>query len=101
MEIGTHSSLTHSPPHAYTHLRTNRDACVPYTDNQAWTEGMGYAVEHAWKPWAYVAGDNTTQVGGYEVVYDVASAGDNIIPITHSLTHLLTLLLQVLVHSSS
>lgn len=41
---------------------------------------MGYPVEHAWKPWAYVAGDNTTQVGGYEVVYDVSSAGDTITP---------------------
>lgn len=51
------------------------DACVPYTDNQAWTEGMGYPVEHPWKPWAFVAADNTTQVGGYEVVYDVSGVG--------------------------
>ena len=80
MEIGIHSSPTCSSSHTHTHLLTVRDACVPYTDNQAWTEGMGYPVEHAWKPWAYVAGDNTTQVGGYEVVYEVSSAGDTITP---------------------
>jgi hypothetical protein len=62
---------------------------VPYTDNQAWTEGMGYPVEHPWKPWAFVAADNTTQVGGYEVVYDVSGVGI----VTYSLTHLLTYLL--------
>jgi hypothetical protein len=27
------------------------DACVPYTDNEAWTSGMGYPVAAAWHPW--------------------------------------------------
>ena len=47
------------------------DACVPYTDNEAWTEGMGYPVQVPWKPWAYTESDNTTQVGGYVVKYEV------------------------------
>lgn len=42
------------------------DACVPYTDNEAWTEGMGYDVKSAWHPWIY----NGAQVGGYSTVYD-------------------------------
>ena len=41
------------------------DACVPYTDNEAWTEGMGYAVADPWHPWAYASG----QVGGYATRY--------------------------------
>ena len=53
------------------------DACVPYTDNQQWTLNMGFPVMHAWKPWAYIAAnDNTTQVGGYAVKYDVSSLGN-------------------------
>jgi hypothetical protein len=47
------------------------DACVPYTDNEAWTEGMNYSVLVPWKPWAYTDSDNTTQVGGYVVKYEV------------------------------
>jgi len=88
METGTHS-LTKSLTHSLAYSLTLRDACVPYTDNQAWTEGMGYPVEHPWKPWAFVAADNTTQVGGYEVVYDVSGVGI----VTYSLTYLLTYLL--------
>lgn len=42
------------------------DACVPYTDNEAWTEGMGFSATSAWHPWTYGAG----QVGGYATVYD-------------------------------
>lgn len=42
------------------------DAAVPYTDNEAWTEGMGYAVKSPWHPWTY----NGNQVGGYATVYD-------------------------------
>lgn len=41
------------------------DACVPYTDNEAWTEGMGYPVKSAWHPWTY----NNGQVGGYATEY--------------------------------
>jgi len=41
------------------------DACVPYTDNEAWTEGMGFPIKHAWHPWTY----NGQQVGGYATVY--------------------------------
>lgn len=41
------------------------DACVPYTDNEAWTEGMGFETKSAWSPWTY--GDG--QVGGYATTY--------------------------------
>ena len=53
------------------HVPGDWDACVPYTDNEAWTEGMGYPVQVPWKPWAYTESDNTTQVGGYVVKYAV------------------------------
>ena len=41
------------------------DACVPYTDNEAWTEGMGYAVDAPWHAWTY----NGDQVAGYATTY--------------------------------
>jgi len=41
------------------------DACVPYTDNEAWTEGMGLKVADDWHPWLYGSG----QVGGYATRY--------------------------------
>jgi hypothetical protein len=40
------------------------DACVPYTDNEAWTEGMGLKVADDWHPWMYGG-----QVGGYATRY--------------------------------
>lgn len=52
------------------------DACVPYTDNEAWTENMGYTVKNSWHPWSYTATSGATnQVGGYAVEYDVSSLG--------------------------
>lgn len=42
------------------------DACVPYTDNEAWTEGMGLAVKSPWHPWTYKNG----QVAGYATSYE-------------------------------
>lgn len=42
------------------------DACVPYTDNEAWTEGMGFKVADDWHPWTYSIG----QVGGYATRYE-------------------------------
>jgi carboxypeptidase C (cathepsin A) len=45
------------------------DACVPYTDNEGWTEGMGYEVKTAWHPWLY----NSNQVGGYATTYNTAN----------------------------
>eukprot|EP00605_Chrysophyceae_sp_TOSAG23-4_P002177 GSChrysophyteH1.ASY1.ANO1.2407.1 assembled CDS len=39
------------------------DSCVPYTDNEAWTENMGYSVSQAWAPWA--------------VTYDVSDERDD------------------------
>lgn len=52
------------------------DACVPYTDNEAWTENMGYEVKNPWHVWRYtsVAG-NKNQVAGYAIDYDVSSLG--------------------------
>ena len=43
------------------------DACVPYTDGESWTSGMGYEEEEAWHVWKTGAGD----VGGYATRYDV------------------------------
>eukprot|EP00755_Sulcionema_specki_P006138 Sspe_Gene.34647::Locus_16828_Transcript_2_2_Confidence_0.667_Length_2483::g.34647::m.34647/K16296/SCPL-I; serine carboxypeptidase-like clade I len=46
------------------------DACVPYTDNEAWTEGMGYPVLDEWHPWKYASKDDKSlQVGGYATRY--------------------------------
>lgn len=44
------------------------DSCVPYTDAEAWTEGMGYDVKDPWHAWMYnltFEGETTSQVGGY------------------------------------
>jgi carboxypeptidase C (cathepsin A) len=46
------------------------DACVPYTDNQAWTENMGFAVNKSWHAWLYTSESGATnQVAGYAVKY--------------------------------
>jgi hypothetical protein len=40
---------------------------VPYTDAEAWTEGMGYKIAEPWHPWGYslnFEGETSTQVGG-------------------------------------
>ena len=49
------------------------DACVPYTDNAGWTESMGYETMSPWKTWFYRAQDNSTQIGGYSVVYNTTN----------------------------
>lgn len=52
------------------------DACVPYTDNEAWTENMGYPVKNSWHAWTYTSPSGATnQVAGYAVEYDVSSMG--------------------------
>ena len=46
---------------------------MPYTDNEAWTAGMGLDVEKSWHSWAYNSiDDNSTQVGGYATTYKSA-----------------------------
>lgn len=50
------------------------DACVPYTDNQAWTDNMGYPTLRPWHAWTYLTG-NSSQVGGYSIKYDVSALG--------------------------
>ena len=48
------------------------DSCVPYTDAEAWTEGMGYKVAAPWHPWEYALdfeGEISQQVGGYATRY--------------------------------
>lgn len=53
------------------------DACVPYTDGEMWTEGMGYPVKNNWHLWTYTsAAGNANQVAGYATEYDVSSEGD-------------------------
>lgn len=47
------------------------DACVPWTDNLAWTKGMGFNPTHSWHPWTYTT-KNGAQIGGYANHY-----GDN------------------------
>jgi len=39
------------------------DACVPYTDNEAWTRSMGYNITKDWHPWVYQDGAYK-QIGG-------------------------------------
>eukprot|EP01038_Epipyxis_sp_PR26KG_P015132 gene15132-20371_t len=52
------------------------DACVPYTDGQAWTEGMGYSVKKSWHTWTYTSAEgNDNQVAGYATEYDVSNLG--------------------------
>jgi hypothetical protein len=48
------------------------DGCVPMTDNEAWTSGMGYpeAAGGSWHPWML-----DDQVAGYATNYDVSSLG--------------------------
>lgn len=54
------------------------DACVPYTDNEAWTENMGFPVRSPWHSWTFVSSDgNENQVGGYAVEYDVSNGNDD------------------------
>ena len=45
------------------------DACVPFTDNEAWTEAMGFPVAAPWHAWTYRV-DGGSQVAGYATVYD-------------------------------
>eukprot|EP01060_Flectonema_neradi_P005273 TRINITY_DN134_c0_g1_i2.p1 TRINITY_DN134_c0_g1~~TRINITY_DN134_c0_g1_i2.p1 ORF type:complete len:459 (+),score=110.53 TRINITY_DN134_c0_g1_i2:47-1423(+) len=46
------------------------DACVPYTDNEAWTSGMGYPILDDWHAWTYASvDDQSQQVGGYATRY--------------------------------
>jgi len=46
------------------------DACVPYTDNQAWTENMGFPVTTPWHAWLYTSESGApNQVAGYAVKY--------------------------------
>jgi len=46
------------------------DACVPYTDNEAWTQNMGFPVQTAWHAWLYTSESGATnQVAGYAVKY--------------------------------
>lgn len=55
------------------------DACVPVTDNEAWTENMGYPVLKPWKQWMYESplfGKSNLQIGGYRVIYDVSTIGN-------------------------
>jgi len=42
------------------------DACVPHTDGEAWTRGMGFAEAAPWHSWRY---KNNTQVAGYAIRY--------------------------------
>lgn len=52
------------------------DACVPYTDNDAWTSGMGFPVLDPWHAWQYALaseGQTSMQVGGYATTYKAPS----------------------------
>lgn len=52
------------------------DACVPYTDGEAWTEGMGFPVKTSWHAWTYTSTEgNANQVAGYATGYDVSALG--------------------------
>ena len=51
------------------------DACVPYTDNEGWTTGMGFNQTAPWHPWMYEDG-GVSSVGGYANEFDVSALGD-------------------------
>jgi len=52
------------------------DACVPYTDGEAWTSGMGFPVKSAWHAWKYTSLSGAVdQVAGYATSYDVSALG--------------------------
>ena len=44
----------------------DQDNCIPYTQDEAWTKGMGLTEIHPWAPWKVVGG----QIGGYAVRYE-------------------------------
>jgi len=44
------------------------DLCVPFTDNEWWTQSMGYAELDGWGPWL-VDGAHGAFLGGYRVNY--------------------------------
>jgi len=51
------------------------DACVPYTDNEQWTENMGYQVQTPWHAWLYTSESGApNQVAGYAIQYTVPGA---------------------------
>ena len=53
------------------------DACVPWTDNFAWTKGMGFTAKDAWHPWTFNDLDAYgTQVGGYAVNYHLGKGDE-------------------------
>ncbi len=41
------------------------DACVPYLDNEAWVESLGFSVTKPWTAWQ----TPDAQVGGYVIAY--------------------------------
>jgi len=54
------------------------DACVPYTDNEAWTVNMGYKVTKAWHAWSYTStAGNADQVAGYATKYNTGSTSSS------------------------
>ncbi len=79
------STRTNLPANTYPTLVANMrvvifngdwDACVPYTDGEGWTEGMGYPVKDAWHHWTYTSeAGYANQVAGYATEYDVSSRG--------------------------
>lgn len=55
------------------------DACVPYTDNEAWTRRMAYPVKSSWHTWNYTSmTSNQREVGGYAVDYQVPQGASNL-----------------------
>jgi carboxypeptidase C (cathepsin A) len=54
------------------------DACVPYTDNEGWTQNMGYPILSEWHSWHYTSSaGNPYQVAGYAVSYKTGSSNSN------------------------
>lgn len=52
------------------------DSCVPYTDNEHWTQGMGLPLKKQWHPWTYTSVlGHANQVAGYATQYDVTGLG--------------------------
>jgi cathepsin A (carboxypeptidase C)/serine carboxypeptidase-like clade 1 len=45
------------------------DACVPYTDGQAWTKSMGFALKNPWHVWTYTSTEGNANQGLFSYLF--------------------------------
>ena len=78
-KLDYHSTAVNLPRDVYPTLIKNYrvlifngdvDACVPVTDNEAWTSNMGFEVSEPWRAW-----EVDEQVAGYVTSYKTEGEG--------------------------